>query len=106
MPRLVASAIKFYPTDSDEYPVVVCGKRHCNCFELMYNHQLNYDKQTHVQGFLTSRNQFVDRYEAAEMAFKSGQMLQASDTFQRMKKDFDENGRLTRAYQLFSEDLW
>ena len=106
MPRLVASAIKFYPIDSEEYPVVVCGKRHCNCFELMYNHQLNYNKQTHVQGFLTDENRFVDRYEAAEIAWYANQVLKESDTYQKMWEDYVKNGELTRAYQLFSEDLW
>ena len=73
MPKLIASAIKFYPKDS-EYPVIVCGKRHCDCFEWMRNHQVEYDKNTHKQGFLTNQNQFVDRYEAMYMALDSGQL--------------------------------
>lgn len=105
MPKLVASAIKFYPIDS-EYPTIVCGKRHCNCFELMYNHQLNYDKSTHTQGFLTDDNRFVDRYEAAEIAWYANQILKESDIYQKMWNDYVNNGQLTRAYMLFSEDLW
>jgi hypothetical protein len=44
----------------------------------------------HTQGFLTSRNTFVDREEAARIALAAGQT-------QKLK--FQPN-------QLFSEDLW
>lgn len=91
MPKLVAAAIKFYPEDS-EYPQIVCGKRHCDCFEWMFNHRVKYDKNTHEQGFLTNTNQFVDRYEAMNMALDWGQ-VSAEDGY--------ENGQ-----QLYSEDLW
>ena len=89
MPKLVAAAIKFYPKDS-EYPQIVCGKRHCDCFEWMFKHQVEYDKNTHEQGFLTEYNQFVDRYEAMYLAHD--QVLDP------------ENYRPGRP--LFSEDLW
>jgi len=91
MPQLVASAIKFYPKDS-EYPQIVCGKRHCDCFEWMFKHQVEYDKNTHEQGFLTNTNQFVDRYEAMNMALDWGQVSE---------KDGYASGQ-----QLYSEDLW
>ena len=91
MPKLVAAAIKFYPKDS-EYPQIVCGKRHCDCFEWMFKHQIEYDKNTHEQGFLTNTNQFVDRYEAMNMALDWGQVS---------VKDGYESGQ-----ELYSEDLW
>ena len=91
MPKLVAAAIQFYPKDS-EYPQIVCGKRHCDCFAWMFKHQVEYDKMTHVQGFLTNTNQFVDRYEAMNMALDWGQ-VSANDGY--------ESGQ-----QLYSEDLW
>ena len=89
MPKLVAAAIKFYPKDS-QYPQIVCGKRHCDCLEWMFKHQVEYDKQTHIQGFLTEHNQFVDRYEAMYLAHD--QVLN-SDDYKPGKP-------------LFSEDLW
>lgn len=89
MPKLVAAAIKFYPKDS-EYPQIVCGKRHCDCFEWMFTHRVEYDKQTHEQGFLTENNQFVDRYSAMYLAH--GQLLNPSD--------------YKPGFPLFSEDLW
>ena len=91
MPKLVAAAIKFYPEDS-EYPQIVCGKRHCDCFEWMFKHRVEYDKNTLEQGFLTNTNQFVDRYEAMNMALDRGQVI-AEDGY--------ESGQ-----QLYSEDLW
>ena len=89
MPKLVAAAIKFYPKDS-EYPQIVCGKRHCDCFEWMFNHGVEYDKTTHVQGFLTECDNFVDRYEAMYLAHN--QLLNPEDY---------KPGK-----PLYSEDLW
>ena len=91
MPKLVAAAIKFYPKDS-EYPQIVCGKRHCDCLEWMFKHQVEYDKQTQEQGFLTEHNQFVDRYDAMDMALDWGQ-IKRSDEY-------------TEGKPLYSEDLW
>ncbi len=91
MPKLIAAAIKFYPKDS-EYPQIVCGKRHCNCLEWMFTHKIDYDKQTHVQGFITEDNQFVDRYEAMDIALEEEQLL---DPY------IYKAGR-----PLYSEDLW
>ena len=89
MPKLIAAAIKFYPKDS-EYPQIVCGKRHCDCLEWMFKHQVEYDKQTQEQGFLTEHNQFVDRYSAMYLAHD-----------QLLNPDDYKPGK-----PLFSEDLW
>ena len=105
MEKIVASAIKFQPKDSN-FPVIVVGRRHCDCFEWMFKHHVEYDKQTHVQGFMTNRSRFVDRYEAAEIAWRERQVLEESDVYQKMYNDYCDNGELTKAYQLFSEDLW
>ena len=91
MAKLVAAAIKFYPKDS-KYPQIVCGKRHCDCFEWMFKHQVEYDKTTQVQGFLTEDNRFVDRYEAMDIAFEERQLLNLDD--------------YKVAKPLFSEDVW
>lgn len=66
---------------------VICGQRHHNC---LYTASLigqlpKKFKQT--QGFLTNTNRFVNREEAGEIAFKSGQIKKETDC-------------------LFSEDLW
>lgn len=51
MSKLVAAAIKFYPKDS-EYPIIVCGKRHCDCLEWMFKHKVEYDKKPIFKVFL------------------------------------------------------
>ena len=105
MEKIVASAIRFLPKGS-KYPIIVTGHRHCNCFEAIWNSKIDYDKKTCEQGFMTSRGRFVDRYEAAEIAWRVRQVLEESDVYQKMYDDYWENGELTKAYQLFSEDLW
>ena len=101
MAKIIAAAIKFKPKDSDYYQIM-CGKRHCNVLELMHKHGLDYHKVGAVQGFLTEEDQFLDRYEAAEMAFRSGQLSQETELWKKMNKDKDS----FFAHQLFSEDLW
>ena len=70
---IVSSAIYFHIKD-DFYPTVMCGKRHCDIFEKMHNLNISYDKTTAIQGFLPSAGRFVDRHEAATIAFASGQI--------------------------------
>ena len=100
MPQLVAAAIKFKPLDSNYYQIM-CGKRHYNVLELMYKHGLDYHKVGAVQGFLTDDDQFVDRYDAARMAYHSGQLKSDTELWQKINAT-DE----IYAYPLFSEDLW
>lgn len=93
--RVVSAAIKFYIVD-DEYPTIMCGKRHANVFEKMYDLQIKYNKQTAIQGFLTDENSFVDRYEAFEIARAADQLLPEA-------KEEYKNKIVT---ELFSEDVW
>jgi len=69
---------------------VVCGRRHHNCFTtvamLMGIRKERLTKEE-VQGFLTNKDRFVDRYEAAQIALVSGQIKEPKD-------------------RLFSEDVW
>ena len=85
--HIVSSAIKFRETADSPYWHIICGKRHCDCFGTMFNHRIAYDKPSHVQGFLTDTNQFVDRYEAAEIAFNAKQISEPLSI-------------------LYSEDVW
>ena len=88
--RLIASAIKFYTLDSD-YPMIMCGKRHCDIYESMWRASLNYLKSTAIQGFLTDKDRFVDRYEAKTIAIAAGQLIVP----------------IEQTYaELFSEDVW
>lgn len=101
MPKLVAAAIKFKPKGCD-YFQIMCGKRHCNVLEMMYKLHIEYEKLTAVQGFLTEDDQFVDRYDAARMAYYSGQLSPDTELWQKMAKDED----MIYSHPLFSEDIW
>ena len=69
--------------------IVVCGRRHHNCFTILFNmfNEDDYSKKNTTQGFLTNTDLFVDRKEAAQIAFEAGQI-----------------GHVTKS--LFSEDLY
>lgn len=71
---------------------VLCGFRHDNIIKL--NYSLGGETTTSknsVQGFLTSKNRFVDRKEALKIALAANQVLDISNL---------------RGEILFSEDLY
>jgi hypothetical protein len=74
--------------------VVICGWRHGNIIQTLIaltgKRTVTFGENAageFEQGFLTNKNRFVDREEAAEIAFNSGQTKE--------KKNY-----------LFSEDVW
>lgn len=71
---------------------VVCAYRHHECIHVMVSLTGKHQKDSgkYVQGFLTSKNRFVDRVEAAQIALSSNQIkkLKYSST------------------ELYSEDLY
>jgi hypothetical protein len=93
--KVVSAAIKFYMLN-DSYPTIMCGKRHADIFEKMYNLHIQYDKKTAIQGFLTDNNTFVDRYEAFEIARIADQFLPEAK-IEYANKTISE---------LYSEDVW
>lgn len=70
-----------YPMGSDHQPVnieygfVVCGRRHHNIFMItsICDESILERNKLCEQGFLTSKDRWVDRKEAGEIAFKAGQ---------------------------------
>lgn len=50
----------------------ILGKRHSDC--LWIGHRLGLDVKNQVQGFLTSKHEFVTRKEAMEIAINAGQV--------------------------------
>lgn len=73
--------------------MVFCGYRHHNCMYQMiaitrkYTHEMG----EHIQGFLTNKNRFVNRYEGLEIALKMNQVIDLDDV----------HGK-----QLYSENLY
>jgi len=70
---------------------VACGLRHGHCFTIMARIYKKEDRvetlRCSIQGFLTSKNRFVDREEAGKIAFESKQIKEKTNC-------------------LFSEDLY
>ena len=86
--RFISSAIKFTPIDG--FPMIVYGKRHCNCLEQMYKMKIDRDKSKDIQGFIIlidGMETFVDRYNGAQLAKDMGYKLKYPNC-------------------LFSEDIW
>lgn len=86
LPRSIHSAVNV------EEGVVVCGWRHPNIIStvmaLSGKRTVTFGERAagqHVQGFLTSDGHFVDREEAAEIAYNAGQ------TEQKLKRLFSED---------------
>jgi len=69
--------------------LVFCGYRHhqCICFKSVMTNKRDFQCGKHTQGFLTSDNRFVNREEAANIAFLSKQIK-------------------TKKSKLYSEDLY
>jgi len=58
-----------------ESGIVVCGRRHHNCFITLLQFlpkRTKYDKI--IQGFITNKDRFVNRDEAEDIARKAGQI--------------------------------
>lgn len=59
---------------------VVCGRRHSNALitvNMIKGFRVDIDN--HIQGFMTSWDNFVNRKEAGEIAFKAGQIPKETD---------------------------
>lgn len=63
------------------------GKSHAECFKIAGKFEDQMSSAARNQGFMTTRDRFVDRFEAAAIAFKAGQITNKVEI-------------------LFSENLW
>lgn len=61
---------------------VICGRRHHNCFATVAainNVPLSKDVYKSVQGFMTNTDRFVNREEAAKIAYNAKQISEERD---------------------------
>lgn len=84
-----------FQRDGRTVSAVVPGYRHADCWKLMATLGVPGDRQE-VEGFITHRGDFLDRYDAYNHALRCGQL---SDTTQTAKAE-----KLERA--LYSEDIY
>ena len=77
-----------------KYGYVICGFRHNNCIQTKYllSGLKIHDGRNLISGFLTSKNRFVDRKEAYEIADSQNQIVHKSGNL---------NERI-----LYSEDIY
>jgi hypothetical protein len=105
----IACAANWYkdlPLIKDDFPLgfirplncdrgmVFCGLRHHICLYIMVamTGKAQHEVGEEIQGFLTSKNRFVDRKEGLQIAIKAGQV--------------DESDLGNSLIGLFSEDLY
>jgi len=88
--EIVCSAIKFKRKTDDKW-CIYTGKRHGDVFYRMYLDKIDYDKASAIQGFMTSKDRFVDRFEGLRIA-KSADQYHDTDSYPQD--------------QLYSEDIW
>lgn len=83
---ILCAAIYYVDTSMNDCHII-CGYRHSDCMHTYYKLTYKRTTQEDIQGFLTSKNRFVDRAEAADIAYKAGQIKDIADC-------------------LISEDVW
>lgn len=94
---IVCAAVKVKHIDDtgkDLPDLVVCGHRHCNCFEVIHHLDLNIIER--IQGFINHKGEFLDRKEAFKHFKESGQ---SNSTQRYYWEDHNQN-------ELYSEDLY
>ena len=60
--------------------IVVCGWRHHNCFMILDAIFDREETRGATQGFLTSKDRFLNRGDSAEIAFRARQIEKPADT--------------------------
>ena len=73
---------QYMPTNVKD-GIVVIGYRHAQCLRLLQAiiGVENLPLTNHTQGFLTSKNRFVDRKEASKIAFENNQTKETNILF-------------------------
>ena len=69
---ILCAAISFDDT-------IIAGYRHDKCFAILKTFLGAYKPKNITQGFLTSKNRFVDRYEANKIAINAKQIKNKLD---------------------------
>lgn len=78
--------------------IVFCGWRHANCIyaKCALTGLRDAESGAQIQGFLTNKNRFVDRFEGKRIALAADQIIERKNGY------FNTNPES----RLFSEDLW
>ena len=93
---IICAAIKLIMNNMAQTSIVVCGRRHADCFEIISQLNSNWKGATKIQGFINHKNEFLDREQAFEHAKEIGQ---CNATQRWYWQDH-------RQSELYSEDLY
>ena len=79
--------------------LIFIGKCHSDCFHQAANISVKMSKKAENQGFVTSKGNFVNRKEAAKIAFLAGQINEPEEIlFSEMLWSKSENGKFEYDY--------
>lgn len=76
---IVCSAIWFddkknHPEQPVKNGFVACALKHSTCFSTIYTINIRLVEMEKTEGFMTNKNRFVSREEAAKIAYEAGQI--------------------------------
>lgn len=90
-----AIKIKYLDYDDDTQELIICGRRHGDCFQVIKRLAAQMTLE-HTQGFIDHTGKFLDRKEALEHFKACGQ---CNATQRWYWEDYNRN-------ELYSEDLY
>lgn len=94
---IICACIKIVSTENPKDVMYVCGVRHGDCYSTMEHMNLpKKGDRIQTEGFMTHKNEFLDRVEAYDHARTCGQI---TPTVRVFKSERNET-------ELYSEDLW
>lgn len=95
---IIASACKFLINGNE---VILCGVRHGDIYKQLEALKVDMNSVEELeQGFVTHKNEFLNRHDAYILASKNGQLCA------RIKHEKDEAREFGKIPELISEDLW
>lgn len=94
---IICACIKIVPVENPKDVMYVCGVRHGDCYSTMEHMNLpRKGDRIQTEGFMTHKNEFLDRFDAYIHAAECGQLTPTVRTY---KAELGEE-------ELYSEDLW
>lgn len=95
---IIAAACKFLINGNE---VILCGVRHGDIYKQLEALKINMNSVEELeQGFITHKNEFLNRHDAYNLVSKNGQLCA------RIKHEKDKAREFGKIPELISEDLW
>jgi hypothetical protein len=85
---------------------VVCGRRHHNAIMLHYGLTGKPTEPNNIQGFVTSKDRFVNRIEGYQIAIDASQIGERKEHDDLDKYFGSEDNQVLTGKRLYSEDIY